>query len=384
MPRVRMSLLLGLCGSITAVSNAGAGSPTTVVLKTAAAEYRGTPLAHDQQRCWLVEANGELHDIRVPDILEFEGTGQAFRPESIVAARDRLQRRTPRGMEVAALGRYVVLGPTGQAAVYARLLEDVYAEYWSFFSRRQVVLKQPEFPLIVYVFPTYDQFAAYARDEGAPVSPQLKGYYHRRTNRIALFVEGSELNPRSTPSRPTSSTPSSVRSLIDSTVEGDLRTTLIHEATHQLAYNTGLHSRVGDGPRWVSEGLAMLFEEDSRRDDSGARDPSERVHRSRYVWYMNYRQNRRPRQALADFLCTEDAFESAPLDAYSEAWALSFYLIETRRADYAKYLQKVAARNPLLPYTPEDRLADFQSCFGRDVAYFEGQYGLWIERLKVQ
>jgi hypothetical protein len=141
---------------------------------------------------------------------------------------------------------------------------------------------------------------------------------------------------------------------------------------------------MGDGPRWVSEGLAMLFEEDSRRDDSGTRDPSERVHRARYVWYMNYRQARRPKYALEDFLRSDGSFEQAGLDAYSEAWALSFYLIETRRADYSRYLQLVARRDPLVPYSAEERLADFRECFGQDMAHFEGQYLLFIDRLKVQ
>ncbi len=356
-----------------------AGPPSVVRLETPGGTFHGKSLQHNPHVCWLAEKDGRLHNIRLRDVTHFHNERTPFRPESVTEARDRLRRQTPPGMEVAALGRYVVVGPTGQTAAYARLLEAVYADYWSFFSRRQFALQQPEFPLIVYVFPTQELFAEYARAEGTPVAPGLKGYYHRRSNRIALFAP-------SPPSSPASATPGQKHpdAPILGAVDGDLRTTLIHEATHQLAYNTGLHSRMGDGPRWISEGLAMLFEEDSRRDDSGSRDPSGRVHRSRYVWFMNYRRNRRPQQSLERFLSSDDTFTTAGLDAYSEAWALSFYLIETRRADYARYLQKVAARDPLVPYIAEDRLADFQSCFGKDLAYFEGQYLLFIDRLKVQ
>ena len=36
--------------------------------------------------------------------------------------------------------------------------------------------------------------------------------------------------------------------------------TIIHEATHQTAYNVGVHARFADQPRWLVEGLAMMFE----------------------------------------------------------------------------------------------------------------------------
>ena len=37
--------------------------------------------------------------------------------------------------------------------------------------------------------------------------------------------------------------------------------TIVHEATHQIAFNCGLHTRLSDCPRWLSEGIAMyLFE----------------------------------------------------------------------------------------------------------------------------
>ena len=35
--------------------------------------------------------------------------------------------------------------------------------------------------------------------------------------------------------------------------------TIIHEATHQLAYNSGMQRRYADNPMWVSEGLATAW-----------------------------------------------------------------------------------------------------------------------------
>jgi len=49
---------------------------------------------------------------------------------------------------------------------------------------------------------------------------------------------------------------------------------------------------------------------------------------------------------------------------YAEAWALTFYLIETQPRQYIEYLARVAARPPLREYTAAQRLADFTAIFG--------------------
>ena len=384
--RSRLSCLLGTGFLVLACAVCNAGGPATIELQTARETFRGKSLTHDKSVCWLVDGTGELKEVKLKDVTSFKKLPDPFRPDTVVEVRDRLTREAPPGTEVAARGKYVVLGPKGQAAHYARLLDGVYSEFWSHFSRRQFPLQQPEFPLIVLVFPSHAQFVAYARAEGTAIPSGLKGYYHRSSNRIALFADA----PLETASL-NASEAASIAAVahappgdILGSVEGSLRDTLIHEATHQLAYNTGLHARMGDHPRWVSEGLAMLFEEDSRLVVRGSRDPADRVNRSRYVWFMNYRQQRRPNKSLEQFLSSDDLFSRAGLDAYSEAWALSFYLIETRRSDYAKYLQTVAARDPLLPYPPEERLADFRTAFGKDIAYFEGQYLLFLDRISAK
>lgn len=362
------------------------GKSATVELKTAASTWQGRSLAHDRDRCWLLDSGGELHDVKVKDVTEFRKVSETFRPETVVQVRDRLARQAPAGMEVEARGRYVVMGPKRQAAQYAELLEDVYAEFQSHFSRRQFALAAPEFPLVVIVFPTQQQFAEYAAKDGAGYVAALKGYYSRSSNRVAMYAEGAAGVAASEADESGESVAMAVTPTSDvlASIEGDFRNTLIHEATHQLAYNTELHSRLGDHPRWMSEGLAMLFEEDSRRDDSPNSKLEDRVNRSRYIWFMNYRQTRRPKQALLDFLASNSLFEQAALDAYSEAWALSFYLMETRSSDYRRYLRIVAARDPLATYTPEQRITDFQAAFGKDIEHFEGQYTLYLDKIKIR
>jgi hypothetical protein len=372
-PPVR-SLAIMVC--LSSVAAAGGGG-AMVELASSETTWQGRSLAHDQRSCWLLDRTGALHDVPLKYVTSYRIMEQPFRAETVVEARDRLSRLAPEGMEVAARGRYVVLGPKGAADDYAELMQQVCDEFRSHFTKRQFDLVQPEFPLVVIVFPTQEQFAAYTLKDGAGYSANLKGYYSRATNWIATYAETA--GRAAVPSPGASAGSLAFAALpysadILGSVDGNLRSTLIHEATHQLAYNTNLHSRIGDHPRWMSEGLAMLFEEDSRRDDSLGRDPTARLNRSRYIWFMNYRQNRRPKKSLRDFISSDTLFETSALDAYAEAWALSFYLVETRRSDYRRYLQMVAARNPQAPYTPEERLADFQTAFGKDVEYLEGQY----------
>ncbi len=62
---------------------------------------------------------------------------------------------------------------------------------------------------------------------------------------------------------------------------------------------------------------------------------------------------------------------------------VEFYLIETRQAAYAKFLQIVAGRDPLKDYTPNERLADFQSAFGKDLNVLEASFLRYMAKLAV-
>ena len=75
-------------------------------------------------------------------------------------------------------------------------------------------------------------------------------------------------------------------------------------------------------------------------------------------------------------------FESSILDAYSQAWALSYFLIETRPAKYVKYLKRIAQRDPLKSYPPEERLSDFKSAFGDDLEKLETSMLRYTKKLK--
>ena len=157
-------------------------------------------------------------------------------------------------------------------------------------------------------------------------------------------------------------------------VEGTLKDTMIHEATHQVAFNTGLHSRIGACPKWIVEGLATVFEAPGIRNSGAGTAVKNRINHERFIWFGNYNKTRRKAKSLEAFLSSDDLFRSTVLDAYSEAWAFSFFLIETRPRPYADYLRAVASRDPLSAYPAADRLADFKKTVTNDLPLLEADF----------
>jgi hypothetical protein len=50
--------------------------------------------------------------------------------------------------------------------------------------------------------------------------------------------------------------------------------TIIHEATHQTAFNVGVHRRFAAEPRWLVEGLATMFKPPAFERDTTTRRPT--------------------------------------------------------------------------------------------------------------
>jgi hypothetical protein len=157
--------------------------------------------------------------------------------------------------------------------------------------------------------------------------------------------------------------------------------TIVHEAIHQMAFNSGVHSRYAMPPRWVAEGLGTIFEARGVSNADRYKQASERINWGRIEDFRKYAAERRPAGSLAEFLTSERLFRSDPQAAYGEAWALTFYLFETQPRKYVAYLQKTAARPQFAEYHGAQRLADFQQIFGQDLRQLEARYLRFIANL---
>ena len=106
--------------------------------------------------------------------------------------------------------------------------------------------------------------------------------------------------------------------------------TIIHEATHQLAFNRGLQARYADVPLWVSEGIALYFETPDLRNSRGWQTVGavNRVRLDRFRQYLNDR----PTKSLESLMVNDHRFRDPrqAIDAYAEAWALTYFLIRQK------------------------------------------------------
>ena len=429
MSPVRLCLALTLI-LIAAAAASGAAPVPLIEVQIGSDSLQGRVAARTEQVFWLLGQDGRMRTLRTDTVKKFRQVSPQFSSWTGSVLRDQLRREFGKSVEVVGTRHYTVCARgEQQARAYAETLEALFRAFHGYFSVRGFKITEPEFPLIAIVFPDYDAFVRYGKSENVPVSKNLKGYYLPTSNRIALYDDGSEtadarirnnavaefvriqnadaaefvrirdgsegifaeanpppnvvgLTAFDPPYILTGNHELSYANEPFGAVEASLKDTLIHEATHQAAFNTGLHSRIGENPRWVVEGLATVFEAPGIRNSGASANPKLRLNRERFVWFGNFAKARRKPQSLETFLSSDDMFQTDALDAYSQAWALSFFLIETRPRPYAEYLRTIAARDPLSAYSAADRVADFKKTISKELPLLEAEFLRYIGGIK--
>lgn len=360
---MRTSLWLAamLCGAGLYFTTTCCAEPprSLIEVKIGGSQFSGRVAAANEQDCWLLQRDGRLSSFHMDDVTDCSEIDPRFRPFSSLDLRDRLQMEFGRDFEAKATSHYIVVARKGTAARHAALFEQIYRQCHLYFIARGFRMDEPEFPLVAVVFPDQVSFAKHCRSEGATPQAGLVGFYLSTSNRVALYD----------------------RAATGQSTENDVDETVIHEATHQVAFNTGIHSRIGQNPQWVVEGLATLFEADGVRVRQVAANVSDRINPERLDWFHKYRRQRRPAGSLEAFVRDDGLFKRAPLDAYSQAWALTFYLVESRPVEFARYLKAIAARDPLTRYDADARLNDFRDAFGKDLESIENGMLRFHDRL---
>lgn len=322
----------------------------------------GAAVAWNSREVLLMGRDGRIWQFAPEEATQYRKSSSRFSGYSPSELRAMLLRELGDGFEVSGTGHYMVAHPAGEQDRWADRFEDLYREFIRYFSVRGFRLQQPPIPLIGIVCRNREQFARYAARGGTPAGKGLAGYYSTQTNRIVLYDAGG--------GRGTAG------------AAGHNAATVIHEATHQVAFNTGIHSRYAQAPLWVAEGLATMFE-----GVLGASGPSDGPRRTRAnrLRLRDFRENvgpaLRPGQ-LADLVASDRMFRADPARAYAQAWALTFYLVETQPGRYAEYLGRTAARPAFERYPAEQRTADFAAVFGDDWSMLEARLLRFAEELK--
>ncbi len=374
---MRTSWLPYVLAALSALTCQAAENDSLIEVRDGKTVTTGKLLAKDKERAVLLDRVGGLHDLTLGSVT-LKPTTSRFQSLPMTELRNQLSREFGKDFELGTTRHYVVIAPSGRAAEYAAVFEEHYTTLQRYFKTRSFTLTEPQFPMVAVVFATQKQFIEYANRDGSKVMANMQGYYSPRTNRVALFESASKSVAVSAidPQLPS-------RIPVFGAIKTDLKETMIHEATHQVAYNIGLHSRVGETPRWVVEGMATVFEPEAMRTAAAGNLPKQRLNWERYVVFQNFVQTkRRPPKSLRSFIESEDLYESAVLDFYAQSWALTFFLVETRPRNYSAYLKRIAARDPFAEYPAKERLADFKETIHADVDWLDTQFVKYIDGVK--
>lgn len=306
--------------------------------------------------------DGKLWTILAEDLDSRENVEDfRFQPYSSRQMSDRLSAEFGTKFKTWEFGPLVICTNTNRnyANWCGELFSRLHRGFEKYWRRDDLPLKEPEFPLPILLFATRKQFAEYALADADASTAVSYGYYSLRTNRTSTFdLTSDERGPAQNfadINRRMSKSLSNVA-------------TMVHEATHQFAFNGGLHTRYADNPVWLLEGMAMFFEVPDLESKTGWASIGQ-PNKARVAMFADwYKSGRRPNDSLKTLVQDDKRFidPDTALIAYAEAWSLTYYLIMRRRDNFTAYL-KMIAEKPMLKYLePEERLAEFEKHFGDD------------------
>ena len=211
--------------------------------------FEGQPLYHSPDLAQMMLRDGQLFEFRPADVVSIRKSASSFRSYSDSQMRSRLAGEFGNRFEVTGTGSYLVVHSRGKKDLWAQRFEDLHRDFVHYFTVRGFKIHEPDFPLIGVVWPSKEEFRRQAARSGAQIGENVVGYYSPVTNRVHLYDAMRDEHDRSGWQQTAS--------------------TIIHEVTHQTAFNTGIHTRFAGTPMWVVEGLGTLFE--ARSDRGSAR-----------------------------------------------------------------------------------------------------------------
>ena len=286
----------------------------------------------------------------------------------------------PAGFRSYTTGHYIICHNTSDA--YAKwtgsLFERLYRAFRNYWERKGYELHDAELPMVVLVFDSKESYVRYASTEIGDASDDIIGYYNLLTNRVLMYdLTGVQANS----SRRRGSNSAEINRILRQPAASALVATVVHEATHQIAFNCGLQTRLSDTPYWLSEGIAMYFETPDLSSSKGWRGLGS-INRGRLNQFRRH-LSAREEDSLSTLLGSDSRHrdpDDAP-HAYAESWALVYYLIHRKPKEFRAYMNMMANKKPLFWKTPEERLEQFQDHFG-DLEAFDEQFIRHMRRVR--
>ena len=329
----------------------------------------------------LLAADGTLWTVQPAEIREHTQDQEEFRPLTADEITAQLLKQLPEGFEAYKTAHYVIChnGSRAYAVWCGSLFERLQRAFVNFWTRKGMKLHEPELPLVAIVFNDRASYLAYSQAELGANAEAIIGYYSLRSNQMTMYdLTGVDVLRKPGDRR---NSAAHINQMLARPEAEQMVATIIHEATHQIAFNTGMHARFADIPLWVSEGIAVYFETPDLESAKGWRSIGA-VNRSRLNQFRQYLPGR-PRESLPSLLGTDKRMRDphTALDAYAESWALNYYLIRQKPKQYVSYLQSLAEKKPLIWEDSATRVQEFETFFG-NLAPLEADFLRQIEKVR--
>ncbi len=287
------------------------------------------------------------------------------------------------------------IGRKTRAQARIELLEMVYESYFMKFALDGIVLEPPKEHMMVLLFAEEKEFHRYA----SLLSPELKmaaGFWSPKDNISVFYDQGTtpgmklltsvaeemqktKLKARGTAiSQDMAHLANSFELIIKVAREESDIEVVSHEATHQLAGNSGLLSRGKIGARWAHEGLASYFETPAGAGWGGIGA----VNQTRLADYRIVAND--PRRNNLELVVSDRLFYTArsqdqAVEAYGPAWALTYFLMETRFEKLVAYYRVCSQFED--DFSQSHRVGAFTEIFG-DLESLEREFHSFMETLK--
>ena len=377
----RQTVALGLLILLTGY-NATAVETVMVNLDGRPKQLTGRVVIEDSVGSMLLETDeGALWPLMADSIRRRQSNSTPLTKLDKDSLAERLLQEMGPGYQVYQSKHYVVVFNTTRkyAQWCSSLLERLQRGFLAYWKKQGLELHDPETPLAVVVFGDKAAYMEYAREELGTAAGSAIGFYSLKTNRITMYdLPGMQALRREETRRGSMHDISAMLSKPDA---APLVATIVHEATHQIAFNCGMQKRFADNPVWLGEGLAMFCETPdlySNRSWSG-------IGKINYERWDRYRENANNDQTgtIRDLVVSDDRIRNprTAVDAYAEAWAWTYFLITWHTDEYVKYVKRLSEKPLLSLDDKKTRLTDFTKHFGTDFVKLEDEFYRRMSRI---
>lgn len=238
----------------------------------------------------------------------------------------------------------VYTSPRDTARTLASRLEAIYRWNHQFARMMKLDVRRPAHKLEVFFFGDHAEFTSYSANQGFQGGISLLGFYSGDTNRSAFFEMDTWPPFARAYENWKQAPPDQKRRLtnwLKRTREFQNMEIVQHEAAHHIQFNMGIFNNEARPPRWLSEGLAMMFE--LPPGSTGASLGTLNNHRISQFQEMFPSEAARKQFPLKQWILQDQLFFANGGNSYPIGWAITNYLYRKHRDKFSLYMQKIGA-----------------------------------------